>query len=208
MPDDIKIKKYEEVLMAALDFDEDDLAANERGSYSERQIATLHHQRSRQLRRTVLMCAVVIVMAAFVAFVWPLAAIPMLLLVLLFLLMATLNGGQALRRLARDVRDSVAAVEGRIELDARSAENGGDYFVQMDAYKFKVQREAFFAFKNRDPYRLYYAPNTKTILSVEWLRADPPFTEADQLDLEADPRPQITRMTAGTQVSPAGAAKR
>lgn len=208
MPKDIKLKKHEEVLMAALEYTEDDLAANQSGALSAGQVVALQQRRTRQARNLVVMCALVIALASFVALAWPLAALPMLLLTLLFIGIATLNGGRAIRRMTRDLGAGVADVEGRIELDARSAENGGEYYVQLDACKFKVRREAFFAFKNRDPYRIYYAPHSQLILSVEWLRDDQPFAEADQLDLEAEPGPQVARMSAETHVSQAGAAKR
>ncbi|MBK8029121.1 MAG: hypothetical protein IPK17_06325 [Chloroflexi bacterium] len=58
------------------------------------------------------------------------------------------------------------------------AEDGsGNYFVWLDGRKFKVQHDGFLAFKNGDPYRLYYTPHSHTILSAEWLRDDDPFVE-------------------------------
>ncbi len=187
MPKDIKLKKHEEVLMAALEYTDDDLAANQSGAWSAGQVVALQQRRTRQARNLVVMCALVIALASFVALAWPLAALPMLLLTLLFIGIATLNGGRAIRRMTRDLGAGVAEVEGRIELDARSAENGGEYFVQVDMCKFKVRREAFFAFKNRDPYRLYYAPHSHVLLSVEWLRAEDPFINSatDEVELRA-----------------------
>lgn len=187
MPKDIKLKKHEEVLMAALEYTDDDLAANQSGAWSAGQVVALQQRRTRQARNLVVMCALVIALASFVAFVWSLAAIPMLLLTLLFIGVAALNGGRTIQRMTRDLGAGVAEVEGRVELDARSAENGGDYFVQVDMCKFKVRREAFFAFKNRDPYRLYYAPHSQVLLSVEWLRAEDPFINSatDEVELRA-----------------------
>jgi hypothetical protein len=35
---------------------------------------------------------------------------------------------------------------------------------------FAINKPIFLAFKNGDPYRIYYAPHSKTLLSAEWLR--------------------------------------
>jgi hypothetical protein len=42
----------------------------------------------------------------------------------------------------------------------------------------------FLSFKNGDPYRIYYAPATKLILSAEWLRDDSPFVDQPRLRRE------------------------
>lgn len=208
MPDDIKLKKYEEVLMAAFDFDTADLAANERGNYSEHQIAALHHQRRRYVVTGAIMAGLMLLFLAFVVLTSSQLAALFNGVAVLGLLLAAFSTGQHVYRLNRDLQTPVSAVEGRVELDARSVENGGDYVVQVEEQKFKVRREAFFAFKNGDPYRLYYAPHSQTILSVDWLRDDQPFVDHDRLHLEEEPRLQVTRMAAGTQVSRAGAARR
>ena len=48
MAADSKVKKYEDVLMAAIRFDEDDLAANEAGTFSAAQILAFKHRRAAQ----------------------------------------------------------------------------------------------------------------------------------------------------------------
>ncbi len=178
MPNETKLKKYEDVLMAAFDFSEADLAANESGSLSAGQVSALQQQRTRQIRNIALMCALVIALALFVMVAVTLATVPMLAFIVLFTLIATLNGTRSIRRLNHDLQSGVEEVEGRIELDLRSAEDGsGEYVVRLDGRKFKVKRAGFSAFKNGDPYRLYYTPHAKTILSVAWLRDDDPFTD-------------------------------
>ncbi len=181
MSTDSKVKKYEDVLMAALNFTEDDRAANEAGSLSVGQVSTLQQQRTRQIRSITLMCAFVLALALFVMVAVTLATVPMLAFIVLFMVVATVNGTRSIQRLNHDLQANVEAVEGRIELDLRSAEDGsGNYFVWLDGRKFKVQRDGFLAFKNGDPYRLYYTPHTKMILSVDWLRDDDPFVAVEE----------------------------
>jgi len=186
MPKETKLKKYEDVLMAAFEFNEVDLAANQAGSLSAGQVSALQQQRTRQIRSIAVMCALVIALGLFVMVAVSIVTIPMLAFILLFVVVATLNGGRSLRQLNQDLGDRVAEVEGRVEQDLRSAEDGsGDYFVRLDERKFKVKREGFLAFKNGDPYRLYYTPRGKKILSVEWLRDDDPFIAVEERRLSA-----------------------
>jgi len=186
MPKETKLKKYEDVLMAAFEFNEVDLAANQAGSLSAGQVSALQQQRTRQIRSIAVMCALVIALGLFVMVAVSIVTIPMLAFILLFVVVATLNGGRSLRQLNQDLGDRVAEVEGRVEQDLRSAEDGsGDYFVRLDERKFRVKREGFLAFKNGDPYRLYYTPRGRKILSVEWLRDDDPFIAVEERRLSA-----------------------
>ena len=177
MPDDIKLKKYEEVLMAAFDFDTADLAANERGNYSEHQIAALHHQRRRYVVTGAIMAGLMLLFLAFVVLTSSQLAALFNGVAVLGLLLAAFSTGQHVYRLNRDLQTPVSAVEGRVIQELRSTEDGGDYVVHLEDQKFKLKRDVFLAFKNGDPYRLYYAPRTKKILSVAWLRDDDPFVE-------------------------------
>lgn len=179
MPKQVKLKKHEEVLMAALAFSEEDLAANQGGDLSPDQVVVFKQQRNLQ---TLIagFYALVVAFLTFMMLAAPRSIGPMLFLGLLFSLLVFWIGRVAPWQLNRDLRDGVQSAEGRIELDLRSAENGTTYFVKLDDRKFKVKKPAFLAFKNGDPYRIYYAPNTKTILSAEWLRDDNPFIETDE----------------------------
>jgi hypothetical protein len=64
-----------------------------------------------------------------------------------------------------DLDDKISAVEGFVTLDII----GETYAIYIDGSKFDVYKEAFLAFKNGDPYRIYLAPNSNKILSAEWL---------------------------------------
>lgn len=63
----------------------------------------------------------------------------------------------------------MASVKGRVSLNIYEGKNGG-YSVAIDDIAFHVSSSVFLAFKNNDPYRIYYAPSSKVILSAEALR--------------------------------------
>lgn len=170
-----KPKKYEDVLMRALKFDETDLAANEAGEWSAAQVAKWSRARRDHL------------VALLVAFGFTA-------LFLVFTARAStnigvlLNGGALfgtlvtvgylsgrLDRVLRDLHDGARTVEGRVELDVDTRNNKTKYTAKIGGMKFKISKMTFLAFKNGDPYRVYYAPHQKRIASVEWLRDDDPF---------------------------------
>lgn len=92
--------------------------------------------------------------------------------------------------LVRDLRERRAeSVEGRVQLDLHRSYNGSmhhvggnhyrmsggrdQYYVYIGGMRFEVSKAGFLAFKNDDPYIVYYAPHSKMLLSAEWLRDDP-----------------------------------
>ncbi|MBK8029120.1 MAG: hypothetical protein J0M07_23545 [Anaerolineae bacterium] len=180
MPKEVKLKKYEEVLAAALKFTDDDLAMNAAGRLSKTQVAALHR------RRTIgaVMIGGLCVTVAFFLLIGTVGATaslgPILLAMLVFMAFALAVGALPAVRITRDLKMGVQVAEGRVELDTTPAQNSASYRVKVDGRKFNVQKRAFLAFKNGDPYRIYYAPNTKMILSAEWLRDDNPFIETDE----------------------------
>src|SRR5262249_36406955 len=92
-------------------------------------------------------------------------------LLVLFCFAALLFSGKRLNNLRRDLLSGKAgAVEGRIALDVAARKEGAYYRVAVANQTFGVRKNVFLAFKNGDPYRIYYAPHSKTLLSAEWLR--------------------------------------
>lgn len=180
MPKETKLKKYEEVLAAALKFTDDDLAMNAAGQLSPAQAAMFQRRRTVGAILIGGLCATV----AFFLLIGTVGATaslgPILLALLVFMAFALAVGAIPAVRISRDLNMGVQVAEGRVALDMTPAQNSASYKVQVDGQKFKVQKRAFLAFKNGDPYRIYYAPNTKTILSAEWLRDDNPFIETDE----------------------------
>ena len=164
--------KFTNPLMAALKFDEDDLAVNRAGNVSEGQYRRLRNQRD--------------------ALLWPFAGLLViggvggvigfarvdpdsgLVIWIIFVIVAVGFVGTVLFltwiNLAKDLGGGyVAAIEGRVQLDVKGKGNIIRYTVGIDYQFFPVDKATFLAFKNGDPYRIYFAPNTKTILSAEWL---------------------------------------
>jgi hypothetical protein len=76
------------------------------------------------------------------------------------------------RRYEKAFSASVESIEGIVELDIRQSfrTNQQQFVVTIGSMEFKVGTDVFLAFKNREPYRIYYAPGSNTILSAEWLR--------------------------------------
>lgn len=66
--------------------------------------------------------------------------------------------------------ERIATRQGQVLLDIRQSSNSANYMVSVSGEKFNVARDAFFAFKNGDPYVLYYAPRSRRLLSAEPLR--------------------------------------
>jgi len=168
-----KSKKYEERLMAAFAFDEDDLEANEAGQLSQNQIIRLKSLRNKTLTDLmilsllcivavgILMGVTVTISATIPAFIVGIFAIGTLFII--YNLKA--------RRLLADIHENcVAQAEGRVDLSLKAKQNDPKYFIHIDNMHFSLKESLFLLFKNGDPYRIYYAPRSKRILSVEWLR--------------------------------------
>jgi hypothetical protein len=173
--------------MTALKFDADDLAANEAGALSPAQVTRLRRRRRGQDDGFSAFGAVTMFAAAFMLlFVNFSPLVPFIFIPLLLLAFGVFVGINAWR-INNDLRDGVRAAEGRVQLIVgKGGERGTIFYVEVEGQKFRLNREAFLAFKNGDPYRVYYVPHSKLILSVEWLRDDDPFAER-VVRLEAAP---------------------
>jgi hypothetical protein len=63
------------------------------------------------------------------------------------------------------------SIEGGIQLDVVNHGKGGiGYKICCQDRCFDVSKDVFLAFKNQEPYLIYYVPYSNTILSAEWLR--------------------------------------
>lgn len=186
-----KPKKYEERLMDIFAFDEDDLDANEAGQLSPAQGAQLQRARNTALSTFALMWLLCGVLAAIVV-VLGLRA-PGLLPAVMAALLLTAGVSFAFsisRKLSADLRDRrVLAAEGRITLSMLGA---SDYFLGVEQMKFRLNKqETFLAFKNGDPYRIYYAPRSQRILAVKWLREnDDNLLADDEIDAAGAAEPE------------------
>lgn len=163
-------------LAEALQFSDDELALNRDGQLSERQrdelFSVAHEIRSSEL--------LIYLVAAFVAAVIILdgvrrgdtvssrIAILGVLGAIVYLISAMIHRYMA--RYQLDADDTVAAIQGHVSLDIRQSSNNAIYMMNISGVEFNLSKEAFFAFKNGDPYALYYVPRTRRLLSAEWLR--------------------------------------
>ena len=163
-----KLKKYEDVLMRALNFTEDDLTLNAAGQLSAAQINRLKTQRTTT-------ATVAVALSVIVGALYARSLAPLVMMVLIFVLFTVVTGIIPAVQMTRDLQAGVQVAEGRVELDTIPRRKRTVYLVKLDGQKFKVQKMTFLAFKNGDPYRIYYAPHSRTILAAEWLRDDDPF---------------------------------
>jgi hypothetical protein len=83
-----------------------------------------------------------------------------------FMFLIWLSEYRRMSHFRHDLADNqISEVEGRIQLLAKNT-----YAASMEGIRFSLEKPAFLAFKNGDPYRLYYTPRSKTLLSAEWLQ--------------------------------------
>ena len=151
-------QKPSEILMKAMGFSENDLAANHIGIMSNRQRFDFYN------RRNIWAMAGIVCMLGF--FMLWIGGRDQSLPLLLFGIGIVVCGLNVYSRHIDAARGEVAVLEGRINLNI----NGRNFSVVIDDRKFALKQKVFLAFKNGDPYRVYYTPHTKKLLSAEWLR--------------------------------------
>lgn len=160
-------------LMDALSVGADDLAANQDGVLSKAQAPVLRNERNRQLTIAFfrLIVALWIIYTCALSGNINLFEDPTSLFFPLVLTgMAIVFSGVPLSKGFLFHRDQslgkVRTTEGHIRLDIIGKDK---YAVFMGEEQFDVSKETFLAFKNNDPYRLYYVPFSNTLVAAEWL---------------------------------------
>lgn len=151
-------QKPSEVLKYALGFSDEDLAANQAGKMST-------NQRLRCLtkRNWWLFGCVLCILGFLVSWFGSRESLFFLVVFGVSIVVCLVNA----YRYYKDARDGIASsVEGRINLQITS----GRFSIVLDGGKFALKKQTFLAFKNGDPYCLYYSPHNKILLSAEWLR--------------------------------------
>jgi hypothetical protein len=145
------------IFMDAVGFYEDDLEANQAGYISKEQYRLLYSRRNSWFVGIIILLWVL----AILWFGWRNTFLIVMFLGGLFYSITKLI------RIHRDLRSREAiSVEGRIALDV----NGRLFTLTLGHMQFNLDKTAFLAFKNGDPYRIFYTPYSKQILSAEWLR--------------------------------------
>lgn len=165
-----KPKKYEERLMIAFAFDEDDLEANEKGYLSQDQFGQLQAKYKKSILELLLLSFFALVLSPLIF-----SAISTLIMSLVVSVAVLAVLGFALvpniYRLRKDLNENrVLVSEGRIELSDKHEQDGIRYFLYVNQIRFPISKKRHSALKNWDPYLVYYTPHTKRIMSVEWLR--------------------------------------
>lgn len=83
--------------------------------------------------------------------------------------------------------DHVELVEGRIRLETSSYRQFSRYVLHIIDLDFDLSREQFLALSNHLAYRIFYAPQSRFIYSIEKLKDDekPTYIEAETEDMES-----------------------
>jgi hypothetical protein len=170
--------KPEHMLMQAIGFTEEDLEANREGYMSKRQRSRLYAKRSSWGIRTILAVGITLFLCVSAIIdgnrIGDTVSSRLAIIGLICIV-----GGSAVvytrlkgANFTADLwKGEIHIIEGRVVLDVSNQGNRGDFYtVRIDDTTFAINKPIFLAFKNDDPYRIYYAPRSKTILSAEWLR--------------------------------------
>lgn len=180
--------KPEQALAEALEFTEDDLAANRQGVLSESQQRYFTLRRKLNLIQLIAYVVAGILVCIFTFVMDRENSVEVTLLVGVFVLLfggmgsvATIENCNLSLRLNR-----VDAATGRIHLDIVQKVPGvASYELWLEKQRFRPNQARFLIFKNGDPYTIYYEPITNRMLSAEWLRDT---TGADNDDQQSEKR--------------------
>lgn len=202
-----KLKTHADQLATVFNFTDEDLAANRAGKLSERQRL---HLRTRIRQRAWLAAAVYVVIGILLVFLssggWETFAGGLLAISVPPLVVSLLLGYEVYRLSKTHNQNEVRQIEGRVALDVKttSTQYGSQHGFSMTVndVRFGLKQPQFLAFKNGDPYTIYYTPN-KQIVSVEWLRDDSPFIEPDddaEVDIFDDEQAEVAPRSARRRV--------
>ncbi len=201
-----KPKGHEEELAHALDFTAEDLEHNRAGQLSPRQTAHLR-DRNRAWRRLLRKWLVVVAGAALYGYLIASSNLDYRNLsglvffmpgVTIAALFDLLSHYRLRRPLALDgARAEVARAEGRVRLNIAGKNWPRTFDLVLDDLTFPVTEQELLAFKNGDPYVLYYLPNTRTLLAAEWLpHTDSAFEPESQTAEESRSQPEHITIAA------------
>jgi hypothetical protein len=163
--------KPKHVLEAALGFDLDDIEANAHGQITPPQRTRLKRDFAMWLLSNLVLTVIFVLNFRTFQTTTDNGAIGSAVLIFVF------AGGFLIWTLIHWVRlvlDLVAnkaqAVQGTIRLDVVNRGKGVAYTIGVEGFRVGISKNIFLAFKNNEPYVIYYTPYAKRILSAEWLR--------------------------------------
>jgi hypothetical protein len=161
-------------LKGPLKFSDTDLEANRSGYMSKEQRLRLRRQQQERFRDLRISALGVIAGSAFGILVTALFRLNVCIIVAICLLDLGLGVWAAAlvqkwRRLDADLyKGDVSTASGRVLLDVQpEGEVGVKCVLKIQGLRFEISKDAMLAFHNEDVYRVYYLPNTKTVLSAE-----------------------------------------
>jgi hypothetical protein len=172
-PDDPETRKqkHQQKLMASLRFSETELQANRDAYMTKQQRGTFRVERN--VLRWVQVASAATIPLFVLLFIQNITV-----QIMSFCLAAELTivglvvvyGAFQSRRVDGDLyKGDVAEVEGQVEIEVRGSQMGFAYRLYLEDEVFDVPFKTAAAFNQREWYRLYYAPFSRRILSVEWL---------------------------------------
>lgn len=158
--------------MAALEFTDDDLAANREGRLSAAQAERLHRLRRRAMTVGVSVVAAIGVIATVFLFLGQYNGSSILSLVGIGVTICNAAvAGVMLRnwlRLGADLRaGAVQTLNGKVEHTLRVVGRVPTYILTIDGQELQVGRPVFFAIHENERYRLYRAPGSRILLTAE-----------------------------------------
>lgn len=160
-----------QLLMDTLHFNEDDLEANRNGELSESQRTQLDYYLNKFIegrKALIIGGAVIAIIAVANTFFFRSSTFTNMLFIVGLVLLGSLwfvnrqvtntqNGLQQGR---------INSIQGVISLDLKANDNP-TYYVNCGALRFTICKDVFLAFKNNEPYVLYYVPWNNKLLSAE-----------------------------------------
>jgi hypothetical protein len=153
-------RKPEDLLMETIGFTEDELKLNQEGYISEHQYNVLYERRNLWLIGILLLGCVLIILLFGIGFNFPHILVGV----------GVFYCSQKWLMINSDLRQRRSlSIEGRVSLDVGGGK-GQSYTLMVENEQFAVNKNVFLAFKNGDPYRLFYTPYSKHLLSANWLR--------------------------------------
>lgn len=176
--DNIKVKHLPAMSLAeAIGFNEDDLDHNRDGYLSERQRQALL---GKPWPRYAALIAVTLALAAGALFVFVdqlrvdsphTGHKTVLLLFAVVEVIAVVFIVVPYSSYRQDAQGMVAdSVQGHVSLDVEGGGNTVIYTLEISGERFTLDKHVFLAFKNDEPYVVYFAPHSRKLLAAEWLR--------------------------------------
>lgn len=170
--------KHSELLAQTIGFNDDDLDANRIGIFSDRQCQSL--RRLRMLWRIIFYAIVVACPTACLVAINDgirrgdtiASRIGIIIFIFAFTGVLLIFCYREWKQYNDDVTEGlVQGVEGCISIMPHREKHGISFTITIQGETLTVNQGIFLAFKNGDPYAIYFSPNTRKLLSAEWLRS-------------------------------------